>query len=369
MKILDRYTLKAYLAPLFWCFSVFIGLYLVLDLLGHLDEILRNRVSLPVLAAYYGTMVPLIFIQVAPFACLMAALYTLSQFNRHLEVMAMRAAGLSPWAIIRPLVWMGLFLSLTVLALNETVAPKAALITYQIKENRLERPRGPNSPEKMKALKRIQHLAAYGQGHTLLYAQSFDPVKKRMEGVVILQHGKDLRLLRKITAESAAWTGSEWRFLNGTILHFNEQGLTIGRPVPFPAKIIQAGDRPEVLEKAESQSSFMNSRDLFHYLRQLGMAAGGTVRKLRVDLYAKMAAPFACLVLTLIGVPFAIQPVRGGAALGLSLGLGIGLVFYGANSILIAFGKGGLLPPLLAAVAAPLLFGFLGLRLTWRKLA
>ena len=368
MKILDRYTLKAYLAPLIWCLGVFIGLYLVLDLLGHLDEILRNHVPPPLLFGYYGTMVPLIFIQVAPFACLMAALYTLSQFNRHLEVMAMRAAGLSPWAIVRPLVWMGLFLSLAVLAINETVAPRAGLITHQIKENRLEHPA--DSPDKpRRVLRKIQHLAAYGQGHTLLYAQSFDPVKKTMEGVVILQHGRDLRLIRKITADSAVWTGSSWRFLNGTILHFNEQGLTVGRPIPFPAKIIQAGDRPEVLETAESQSSFMNSRDLHRYIRQLGGTAGGTIRKLRVDFYAKTAAPFACLVLTLIGIPFAIQPVRGGAALGLSMGLGIGLVFYGANAILIAFGKGGLLPPLIAAWSAPFAFSFLGIRLAWQKLA
>ena len=149
MKILDRYTLKAYLAPLVWCFGVFIGLYLVLDLFGHLDEILRNKVSLALLLSYYGTMVPLIFIQVAPFACLMASLYTLSQFNRHLEVMAMRAAGVSPWSIIRPLVWMGLFLSLTVLVINETVAPGAALTTHQIKQNSLERPGNAARPSKL----------------------------------------------------------------------------------------------------------------------------------------------------------------------------------------------------------------------------
>lgn len=366
MKILDRYTLKAYMAPLIWCFGVFIGLYLVLDLLGHLDEILQSKMPLGLLLRYYGTMVPLVFIQVAPFACLMAALYTLSQFNRNSEIMAMRAAGVSPWAISRPLIWMGLFLSLTVLGINETVAPQASLVTHQIKENNLDRPA---TGKHHKVIQQVQHLAAYGQGHTLLYAKTFNPDEKTMSGVVILQHGPDLRLIRKITAESAVWTGEHWRFINGTILHFNEQGLTVGRPVPFPAKVIHAGDRPEILEKAESQASFMNSRDLYRYIEQLGGAAGGTVRKLRVDFYAKLAAPFACLVLTLIGIPFAIQPVRGGAALGLSLGLGIGLVFYGANSILIAFGKAEWLPPLIAAWAAPLGFGFFGARLIWKKLA
>ena len=367
MKILDQYTLKAYLAPLVWCLAVFMGLYLVLDLLGHLDEILRYKVPLDLVLTYYGTMLPLIFVQVAPFACLMATLYTLSNFNRHLEIMAMRASGLSPWAIVRPILWMGLFMSVCVFVVNETVAPRAAQTTDEIKENRLDRPA--DQAESHKVLKMIEHLAAYGQGHTLLYAKSFDPVDKKMEGVVILQHGANLRLIRKIAADSAVWTGSAWRFLNGTILHFNAEGKAVGRPVPFTAKIIPAGDRPEVLEKADAQASFMNMQDLHRYISHLSGTGGATVQKLRVDLYAKPAAALACLVLTLIGIPFAIQPVRGGGALGLSLGLGIGLGFFGVNAISVALGRGGWLPPMVAAWAAPFAFAWLGLKQTWEKLA
>ena len=367
MKLLDRYTLRSYIAPLLWCLGVFIWLYLVLDLLGHLDDILRNKVPLGLVLQYYATMVPLVFVQVAPFACLMATLYTLSHFNRHHELMAMRACGLSPWGIVRPLIWMGLFLSFAVLVVNETIVPQTALVVHQIKEGRLEQAADPQRPHHV--LKMIQHLATYGEGHTLLYAKSFDPATQMMTGVVILQHRKDLRLIRKITAESAVWTGSRWRFLKGTILHFDAEGRTVGRPVPFPAKIIEAGDRPEVLERSESQASFMNIRELAQYTARLRGTGGSTIRKLQVDLYAKPAAAFACLVLTLIGIPFAVQPVRGGAVLGLSMGLGIGLAFFGINAIVLALGKGGWLPPLVAAWAAPVGFAWYGIRKSWEKLA
>lgn len=367
MRILERYTLKAYLAALAWCLSVFLGLYLVLDLLGHLDEILRYKVPGSVLLTYYGTMVPLVLVQIAPFACLMSTLYVLSNLNRHQEIMAMRAAGVGPWAIARPLLLMGLVLSAGVFWINETLAPEAALVTHSIKRNRLEQPADPKKPHRV--LKMVQHLAAYGKGHTLLYAKTFDPVEKTMEGIVILQHGEDLRLIRKITAARATWTGSSWRFLNGTILHFNRQGQTVGRPVPFPAKIIQAGDRPEILEKSGSEAEFMNTQDLRRYIEHLRAAGGRTILKLEVDLHAKPASALACLVLTLIGIPFAIQPVRGGTALGLSIGLGVGLVFYGTNALVIALGKGGMLPPALAAWLTPAGFAGLGLWRTWVKLA
>ena len=369
MRILERYTLKSYLGPLVWCLGIFIGMYLVIDLLGHLDEILRYKVPPLLLVTYYGTMIPLIFVQVAPFACLMATLYTLGNLNRHQELMAMRASGIGPWAIVRPLLWMGCLMSVAVLGVNETVAPQAALITNAIKENHLERPSDPKKPHRI--LKTIEHLATYGLGHTLLYAKTFDPVEKTMTGVIILEQGQDLRLLRKITAGSAVWTGSNWRFLNGTILQFNARGQTVGRPVPFTSKIIQAGDRPEILAKADSQAAFMNSRDLHRYLQRLRGVGKGTLRKLQVDLFAKQATASSCLVLILIGIPYAIQPIRGGGGtvLGLSLGLGVGLAFYGTNAISIALGKGGWIPPIIAAWVAPIAFTVYGVKSTWQRLA
>ena len=367
MRILEWYTLRIYLAALVWCLSVFLGLYFILDLLGHLDEILRYKVPFSLLLVYYGTMVPLVFVQIAPFACLMATLYTLSNLNRTREIMAMRAAGIGPWAIVRPLVWMGLLMSASVFLINETVAPQAALTTHSIKQNRLEQPADPNKPHRI--LERVQHLAAYGKGHTLLYARTFDPVDKKMEGVVILQHGQDLRLIRKVAAKQAVWTGSRWRFLNGTILHYNANGQTVGRPVPFQAKIIRAGDRPEILAKSESQADYMNMRDLSRYINHLQAAGGRTLRKLEVDFYSKPAVALACLVLTLIGIPFAIQPIRGGTALSLSLGLAVGLVFYATNALMTALGKGGMMPTWLAAWCTHLLFSVLGIWRTWVKLA
>lgn len=369
MRILDRYLLRAYLAPLIWCLSIFSGLYLVLDLLEHLDDILYNHVAFSIVTKYYLLMLPMIFVQVAPFACLMATLYTLSTLNKYLEIMAMRAAGIRPWSITRPFIWVAILVSIGVFAMNEWVVPQANVVTHQIRQVKLERISAVKKA-KYRSPHVVENLTAFGLGHSLMYAKTFDPVEKRLEGVIVLQHGSDLHLLRKITAESGVWTAdSYWRFYNGTILHFNTDGQAIGRAAPFTVKIIRVGDKPEYLERAENQSSLLNMRDLNRYIRRLQGAGNATLRKLRVDLYGKPAAAAVCLVLTILGVPFAIQPVRGGAALGLSLGIGVGLVFYGANALCVALGKGGWLPPLMAAWVAPIGFTWFGLRETWKKLA
>jgi hypothetical protein len=77
----------------------------------------------------------------------------------------------------------------------------------------MEQAPAPGTKRPKKLLKTIQHLTAYGQQQTLLYADTFDPVEKKLTGIVILQHGSNLTLRRKITAESAQWTGRRSEFV------------------------------------------------------------------------------------------------------------------------------------------------------------
>jgi len=278
----------------------------------------------------------------------------------------MRASGMSPWMIARPLLLTSAILSVIVFGIGERLAPEASMTTEAIKANYLDKKPDPNQPHPL--IREIQHLTAYGDGHTLLYADTFDPIDQVLTGIVILQHGKDLRLIRKVTAKKGVWTGENWRFLEGTILHFTPDGLTVGRPVPFPAKVIEAGDRPEVLARSESQADYMNMADLRRYITRLESAGSRTISKLWVDWHAKPAAAVACLILTLIGIPYAIQSTRGSTFLGLSIGLGVGLGDYALNSLLLAIGKGGWLPPPVAAWGAPLGVGLFGLRQLWKRL-
>lgn len=367
MRLLDRYTLRQFLGPLAWCVALFLILYLVIDLFGHLDELLRFRVPLAVIARYYGAMLPLILVQVTPFACLMAVLYTVGHLNRHQELTAMRASGIGPWVIVRPLLTAALLLSGAVLWTNERLAPAAATTVQALRDDYLEWPPDPARPPTES--RPIKSLAVYGSGHTLLYAKSFDPQTNTLEDVVILEHGPDLKLRRKITAPKAEWTPGGWRFLNCTVVRFGANGRTLGKPVGFARKLIPVGDPPEVLRRSERQAQQMSSRELTAYITRLGPDSREATRKLRVELYAKFAVPFATLVVVLLAAPLAVRPGRGGTLLGMGTAIAASLAFYGAHAFFLALGKGGWLPPMLAAWGANLVFGALGVRLLLRRLA
>ena len=85
MKILDRYITKKFIFPLVYYLFLFIFLYVIMDIFGHLDEILRNKVPLNILLQYYISFTPLIFVQTVPIATLLATVYMLSALNKSNE--------------------------------------------------------------------------------------------------------------------------------------------------------------------------------------------------------------------------------------------------------------------------------------------
>ena len=77
-------------------------------------------------------------------------------------------------------------------------------------------------------------------------------------------------------------------------------------------------------------------------------------------LHRKIAFPFVTLVMTLIGVPFAVTTGRRGALYGVGVGIVLALVYWTMISVFAAFGAGGAMPPALAAWAPNLIFGACG---------
>lgn len=111
MRILDRYILRSVLAVFFGCLLVFLFLYIIIDVFSHLDDILKQRVELLLLLKYYGSFLPIIFVQVTPICCLLSTLYAFGKLNRDNEIIAMRSSGLSVLQITKTIIIFGLVVS------------------------------------------------------------------------------------------------------------------------------------------------------------------------------------------------------------------------------------------------------------------
>jgi lipopolysaccharide export LptBFGC system permease protein LptF len=68
MKIIDKYITRGFIWPFLLRLFVFLFLYIVGDLLGHLDSLVKQNIPFNIIRTYYLASLPFIFVQTTPFA-------------------------------------------------------------------------------------------------------------------------------------------------------------------------------------------------------------------------------------------------------------------------------------------------------------
>jgi lipopolysaccharide export system permease protein len=358
MRILDRYLTKGFILPLIYCLLLFCLLYVIVDIFGHLDEILRNNVPLGILFKYYISFLPLIFVQTAPIAALLSTVYMLSSLNKNNELTAIKSCGISLPRLLLPVFAVALILSLCTFIINENVVPKSVVSVEHIKSDYIER-----SPNKKKQMKVIKNLTVYGKKNQMVYAKEFSPVDNSLKEIIILENDDKQRLRRKILASKANWNGKDWIFYDCIIYRFSESGDTSSTPLIFDKKIIGFPDTPDELLRYEVQTGYMSYKELSEYISRVASSDKKTINSLRTELYFKWAAPFVCFIIMLLGIPFALTTTRGGAMAGIGISVLVGLIYYVSTYFTLAMGKGGMLPPLIAAHISNIVFFIIAIAL------
>ncbi len=107
MRLIDRYVFSLFLKVFLVCFLSLTGIYAVGDFVGNLNEFIeaadQQGSILTLLAMYYGARVPWFFDLVGRVAALVSAVFAITWLQRHNEMTALMAAGISRWRIIKPL--------------------------------------------------------------------------------------------------------------------------------------------------------------------------------------------------------------------------------------------------------------------------
>lgn len=355
MRVTDRYMLREFLLPLVGCLLFFMIFSCIADMFGRLDEILKQQVTLSTLAVYYLSFLPIVFVKSAPFATLISTLYIVATLAKHNELIAMKAGGLSGWRIARPFLLAALGMSVVVLIVNEATVPWATQFATHLKEDVI----------KGKAARRgssgiVDDITLYGNDHRMIYAKHFDPARHTLQYVIILEQSPDRIILRKVDAQEAVWQDQHWVFTGCLVATVDPVTHALGDPVAVPRLIIPLPERPADFLRPDAQPDFMNARQLRGHIKRLEGVGRDAVRRLLVDFNVKFAFPFMSLVLALLGLPLALKIRPGRALLETGITLVVSLCYVLTLSVSAALGKGGALPPLLAAWLPNLLFGGVG---------
>lgn len=106
--IVDRYMLRQFVQTFLICFCSLTGLYIVIDAFTNLDEFItysRDRGSLmAIMGEYYAYRTLSFFDSTSHVITLIAAMFTVTWIQRHNELTALEAAGISRWRVVKPLI-------------------------------------------------------------------------------------------------------------------------------------------------------------------------------------------------------------------------------------------------------------------------
>jgi lipopolysaccharide export system permease protein len=128
MWIIDRYLLRQFVQVFLICWISLTGLFVVFHAFSNLDEFIRycenhDQPLLRVMGEYYVYRTLAFFDQISPILAMIAAMFTITWIQRHNELTALMAAGLSRRRIVKPVIAAAICVSLVALVSREAVIP------------------------------------------------------------------------------------------------------------------------------------------------------------------------------------------------------------------------------------------------------
>jgi lipopolysaccharide export system permease protein len=364
VKLIDRYLVRTFAVPFLYCLIAFCMIYVIFDLFDNLPDFIDADTPLPAVATYYVILLPSVAVRIVPIAIMLAVLYSLSSLTKNNELTAMRACGISMFRLMIPFAFAGLAASLIVAFVHETVAPRAAFWCDKFLSQQRKGDAAAVYVVRQVALKRQEV-------HRIWVVNTFDMRTYAMEGVEVLQQRPDTTDDFKITAARARWLDGQWWFYEVVEQRYDMEGNPKGAP-----RFAVSREMPELNETPQDflsevknpidEPEFFSAWGLYRYIRAHGQLQPETLIRMTVDLHHRLALPWTCLVVTLLGIPFGNQTGRKGALRGVALCLLLFFGFYTAIHVGLFLGKNGLVAPWLGGWLPNLVFFVVGLVLVLR---
>jgi len=363
VRVLDVYISREYLRLVVIGIVGLLALFYVSTFIDLADKLFRGETTWAMLTRYFYFRTPQFVYYVIPMSVLVSTLVTIGLLTKNSELLVMRACGISLYRAALPLLICGVLASGLLYVMQERV-----LVSSNREADKLERTIR-HWPEIATALNRRWMVGTNGE---MYHYDFFDQRLNRFTNLLVYRLDEDKWRLRGVTRANDAvvvaapapdpngrrWTGRYgWtrEMVRGEATAPTGEEQAEVKYEPFTERELSL-EPSSYFKTEEPNGDLMTYEQLSEYISRLD-ASGANVVPWRVDLARKVAFPFVTVIMTILAVPFAVTTGRKGAMYGIGIGIALAITYIVALSVFAALGKGGALPPLLAAWSPNLLFG------------
>jgi lipopolysaccharide export system permease protein len=307
---------------------------------------------------YFLWQLPQIVITVVPMAMLLGVLLALQRLSGESEITALKAGGVGLVRAVRPLLLVGLVVSVVALGLQEGVVPFANDQATYLREQVIKQvgPFGGGSHT-------VTTMVPAG-GRQVTFFVGYEAATQTLLRVTVIKYDASNHAQLIVFADRARYEAPNWSFTDAQEYRFNPDGTTYYSLEPVQQ--VDIGEKPsQIQETVTNKNREEMSRSQIREVIDSGQLSPQEIRQFQTSYEEKLARPFASFVFTLIAVPFGLRPARGGGGTGLGFGLAVAIVFVyfviaSISSALTASFSGGYLTSAAGAWFPNVLFTAIG---------
>ena len=353
-RIVSGYVAREMAGPFLLGLVVFTAVLLMHRIMALMDLIINQGVGTLTVLSLVVYLLPSFLVLTIPTALLLAILITLGKLSGDAELIAMKASGISLYQLLPP------FALYSIIGFALTAALTLNLM-----------PRGNHAfRDQVVTIARTHTEAMLQEGvfndavdGLMVYLERFDRERQRVQGVVVSDRRDPREHMLVVAREAIIRSGLEggvlrFELFDGSVhrnlLHDGtyQYALFKNYEMTLPLNLAQDDQRRvrrEELELAE-----------LYRLRAETQAAGQSTARIGIEIHRRFAFPFACVVLSLIGVPLGVSWRRGGRSYGFVASIILVFSYY----LLMTFGeslaKSGAVSAWLGMWLPNILFALLG---------
>lgn len=342
MSIIDRYITGEILKYFCIIFVAIVGIYLIVDFFDEIDVFLESGLSFPKAFFYFISKMPVA--QFIPVSVLLSVLVTFGVMNKYNEIVALKSGGAGVFHVLKPVLGIGAIFFVVIIFLSEVVVP--------ITKSRAERIWAQESRKKTSAT--LKEKDIWIKEHRLVaHIGYFNSTDRSIHGITINFFDDNFNVTRRLDCGKGIFKDGRWMFYDIVEQRFDKNNGGIFFHKELPEKLDFS---PDDLGAVAVKSETMSIAELYDYIERVE-TDGYDARKYRVDFYAKIAFPFACIIMCIVGTGIALR-LKAKESLPVSIIFGIGTVFFYwiFYSFCLSLGEGGVLPPLISALVPNLVF-------------
>ena len=369
MRIIDRYLLRQFLLVFFICFVSFDGLYVVIDAFSNLDEFLHYAESEGTVGGliieFYSYRSIFLFERMSSMLTMITGMFTVTWIQRHNELTALTAAGVSRARVIRPIVVAAVSISLLTCAGRELLIPRLA--------KKLDR-----DPKNLRGECGQEFRPRYdNETNILMQGRSTYANEMRIEEASFIlpetlnKYGKQLSAPNAYYREATEKRPGGYLFKGVTVPDRLLQGHSLaidGQPIviaPLDAVGWLAADECfvvsnvsfEQLSGGQSWRQFSSTRQLTEGLSNPSLGLGGEFgADVRVAIHSRVVQPLLDLTLLFLGLPLVLHGTNRNVFIAIGLCGVVCSAFMGVVMVSQYLGQISLIRPALAAWAPLMIF-------------